>query len=153
MFSLNSRVVQGNRLKRRSGFFLVLALVLLLPCMSWAADDEEQQIAAAARQFAALHDAGEAGAAWQRLTPFAQISKHQEQWLRLHTTLRRAYGPLEKRDLRGVTLQNRYAMLPDGRYAIVQFDTVFRNKRTTVETIVLALGENGRWLIHDYIIN
>lgn len=142
----------GDCLKTRFGICLALLLTLLLPGPSRAAENEDQ-VAVAARHFVTLHDAGDTGAAWRQLTPFAQILKQQDQWQRLHTALRKAYGPLEKRELRGVTLQNRYAMLPDGRYAIVQFDTVFRNKRTTVETVVLALSDGGRWLIHDYIIN
>ncbi|MCM2263873.1 MAG: DUF4019 domain-containing protein [Desulfuromonadales bacterium] len=140
-------------MKTRLGIFLALLLILLLPCPSWATGDEQQQVAVAARHFVTLLDAGDAELAWRQLTPLAQILKHQEQWLLLHKTLRKAYGPLDKRDLRGVTLQHRYAMLPDGRYANVQFDTVFSNKRTAVETIILTLSEDGRWLVHDYVIN
>jgi len=140
-------------LKTRLIIFPALLLILLLPCPSPAGDDEKQQVAAAARHFVNLLDAGDTETAWQQLTPVAQILKHQGQWQHLHQTLRNVYGSLEKRNLRGVTLQNRYAMLPDGRYAIVQFDTAFLRKRTSVETVTLALAEDGRWLVHDYIIN
>lgn len=141
-------------MKIRIGIVLLLLTlpVLSLPC-PLRADETEDQVAVTARQFVTLHDAGDTDAAWRQLSPLAQIFKRQEQWQSLHKALRKAYGPLEKRDLRGVTLQNRYAMLPDGRYAIVQFDTVFRNKRTAVETIVLTQSDSSRWLIHDYIIN
>lgn len=137
----------------RPGTLLALLLICLLPQVAPAVEDEAGKAAATAGGFVALLDRKDAGEAWRQLTPFARITKTPEQWQGLHRALRSAYGPLEKRILRGVTLQNRYAMLPDGRFAIVQFDTIFSGKRAAVETIVLALEKDGRWLVHDYVIN
>ena len=136
----------------RIGIGLLLLLILLSGRAS-ADEAREKQLAATAGSFIALLDSGKAADAWQQLTPLAQTIKSDSHWQRLQQALRSAYGPLEKRTLRGVTLQNRYVMLPDGNYAIVQFDTVFRNKRTAVETVVLALGADDNWRVHDYIIN
>lgn len=133
---------------------VTLILLAMLP-LPLRADDGAQSApaTAAATRFVTLLDAGTSAAAWQELSPFAQILKPEAQWQRLHQALRLAYGPLEKRILRGVTLQTRHAMLPDGHYAIVQFDTVFRNKRSAVETIVLVQSQENRWQVHDYISN
>ena len=132
---------------------LLLLLLAMLPLSAWAGADEQSAPAAAATRFVTLLDAGTVDAAWQEFAPLARMIKSETQWQPLQKSLRTAYGPVEKRSMRGVTLQNRYAMLPDGQYAIVQFDTVFRNKRAAVETIVLGQSQDSRWQVHDYIIN
>lgn len=131
----------------------MLLLLAMLPLSVWAGSDEQGAPAAAATRFVAMVDAGTVDAAWQEFTPLAQVIKSEAQWQRLQKSLRTAYGPVEKRSMRGVTLQNRYTMLPDGHYAIVQFDTVFRNKRSAVETIVLVQSQDSHWQVHDYINN
>ena len=136
----------------RIGIVLLL-LLALLPGRAPAGEADQRQLAASAGSFVALLDSGDLPAAWQRLTPLAQTIKSEAHWQRLHQALRSAYGPLEMRILRGVTLQSRYVMLPDGSYAIVQFDSAFRHKQGAVETVVLALGADGNWRVHDYVIN
>jgi hypothetical protein len=91
--------------------------------------------------------------AWQEFTTIARAIKNEEQWRHLHKALRTTYGSLGKRALRSVVRPERYPMLPDGRFAIVQFDTSFAHKQAAIETVVLALGQDGAWRIHDYIIN
>lgn len=141
-------------MKVRALLTVTLMLFAILPHPLRAEDGEQNApAAAAATRFVSLLDAGTCAAAWQEFTPFAQILKSEAQWQRLHQALRLAYGPVEKRILRGVTLQTRYAMLPDGQYAIVQFDTVFRNKRSAVETIVLVQNQDKSWQVQDYISN
>jgi hypothetical protein len=130
-----------------------LFLLAMLPFSARSEDGGQIAPAAAATRFVALLDAGTVDAAWHEFTPLAQIIKSAAQWQCLQQSLRTAYGPLEQRSMRGVTLQSRYAMLPDGRYAIVQFDTVFRNKRAAIETIVLIQNQDSRWQIYDYINN
>lgn len=139
--------------KLRPGIGLLLLLTALISGPAWASEGDERQAEAAARAFAALLDAGTPGDAWTQLSTLAQVIKHREQWQRQHHALRTAYGAVQKRTLRGVTLQQRYPMVPDGRYAIVQFDVSFAHKQAGVETIVLVVSPDGRWLIHDYIIS
>lgn len=139
-------------MRYRLGTALLLLAICLLPQFATAVEDEVGKAAATADGFVALLDRGAASEAWERFTPLARLAKPREQWQGLYEALRTAYGPLEKRTLRGITLQNRYTMLPDGRFAIVQFDTIFSNKRASVETLVLALERDGRWLVHDYVI-
>lgn len=137
----------------RSLLNATLLLLAMLPLSARSEEGGETAPAAAATRFVAMLDAGTVDDAWHEFTPLAQIIKSEAQWQHLQQSLRTAYGPLEKRSIRGVTLQSRYAMLPDGHYAIVQFDTVFRNKRSAIETIVLIQSQDSLWQVHDYINN
>ena len=40
---------------------------------------------------------------------------------------------------------------PDGQYEVLQFDTDFQNKRSAVETVVLAAEPDG-WKVDGYFI-
>lgn len=131
---------------------ILICLFTMLPGHLLAGDDSLAPTADA-KVFVEWLDTGNPATAWQQLTPLAQVIKNQERWQNLHLALRSSYGRLLQRTVRGVTLQQRYPMLPDGRYAIVQFDTVFQNKPATIETVVLVLDADGNWLVHDYILN
>lgn len=154
---MNVRLARYTSLMRTIATFpcavaaAVLAVALLLPLR--VAADTPALPAEAAGRFLLLLDSGATAAAWQELTPLARVIKSEERWTRMHAALRSANGPAESRTLRGVTLQERYPMLPDGHYAIVQYDTSFRHKRASVETVVLAETGDGDWHIQDYVLN
>lgn len=135
------------------GALLLAALVLLPPLPGTAGDTERDRAVAVAAGFLASLDAKTPEQAWQQFSPLARIAKPQEPWQNLNRALRSAYGPLETRTVRDFALKNRYPTLPDGRYAIVQFDTTFAAKHGAIETVILVLADEGRWLVHDYIIN
>jgi hypothetical protein len=41
---------------------------------------------------------------------------------------------------------------PDGKYVVIQFDTVFQNKATAVETVTPMLDPDGAWRVSGYFI-
>ncbi|MDD5138124.1 MAG: DUF4019 domain-containing protein, partial [Candidatus Omnitrophica bacterium] len=42
---------------------------------------------------------------------------------------------------------------PDGEYVIVQFDTTFENKKSSVESVTMSLEADGRWRVSGYFIS
>jgi hypothetical protein len=41
---------------------------------------------------------------------------------------------------------------PDGQYVVVQFDTVFADKPSAVETVTFMLENDGQWRAAGYFI-
>ena len=41
---------------------------------------------------------------------------------------------------------------PDGRYVVVQYDTVFENKASAVETVTPMADPDGVWRVAGYFI-
>ena len=41
---------------------------------------------------------------------------------------------------------------PDGEYVVIQFDTVFENKKEAIEKITPMLDPNGKWRVAGYFI-
>jgi len=65
--------------------------------------------------------------------------------------VREPLGAVMQRKLIGVRLSNTMAGMPDGKYAVVQFNSSFARKPSAVETIGLDT-ENGRWAVIGYFI-
>jgi hypothetical protein len=41
---------------------------------------------------------------------------------------------------------------PDGKYVVMQFDTSFEAKKTTIETVTFKLEKDGQWKSAGYYI-
>ena len=41
---------------------------------------------------------------------------------------------------------------PDGRYVVIQFDTAFENKASSVETVTPMADPDGAWRVAGYFI-
>jgi len=41
---------------------------------------------------------------------------------------------------------------PDGKYVIIQYDTVFENKASAVETVTPMVDPDGSWRVSGYFI-
>ena len=41
---------------------------------------------------------------------------------------------------------------PEGEYVVIQFDTVFENKKEAIETITPMLDPDGKWRVAVYFI-
>ena len=61
-------------------------------------------------------------------------------WDGLHVRVQR---PQEMTELPGA---------PDGHYVLLQFETVFANKKSTIETVTFMLEKDGKWKAAGYYI-
>jgi hypothetical protein len=41
---------------------------------------------------------------------------------------------------------------PDGKYVVIQYDSVFENKKGAVETVTPMLDPDGTWRVSGYFI-
>jgi hypothetical protein len=41
---------------------------------------------------------------------------------------------------------------PDGEYVVVQYETSFHNKKSSIETITPMLDRDGKWRVSGYYI-
>jgi hypothetical protein len=90
---------------------------------------------------------------WQSTTPLFRALHDKTAWEHEQRTLRLAYGPNLERHLKRIDFRTSYFHAPDGNYAIIQFDSNFKNKMRTKETVVLEKVRTGNWQIVDIILN
>lgn len=116
---------------------------------------DEQAIAAAieaAKSWLQLIDEGKYSESWAQAAEYFRNNVSEEQWARAVEPVRKPLGKVFSRELKNSTYTTQVPGAPDGKYVIIQFETSFENKRSTVETITPVLEPDGKWHVSGYYI-
>ena len=124
-------------------FALVALLALLLPAAAISADVPSNDPAAASEQWLRLLDQKDYGASWREASPEFKKRLSEDMWTDAVAKVRGPLGPVTVRKVANVTNTKSLPGLPDGDYAVVQFQTAFANKANAVETVTLIGGADG----------
>ena len=107
----------------------------------------------AAQAWLAVVDAGNYEASWEATAGYFRGAVTMEQWVQAMEGIRRPLGTVRSRALERKMFATQLPGAPDGEYVVIQFNTVFENKQTAVETVTPVLEADGRWLVAGYFIN
>jgi Protein of unknown function (DUF4019) len=136
-------------MRSRAGM-LLLGLLFAVP--SRAADKPEDAAQAAAESWLKLVDAGDYDASWEQAARLFKGSVTKPHWKEAIGGARGPIGRLVSRKLKSREYTERLPGAPDGKYVVVQFDTVFEKKAAAVETITPMLDPDGTWRVSGYFI-
>lgn len=128
----------------------VFALLLSGPVL--AADTPEDLGQAAAESWLKLVDAGTFDVSWEQAAKFFKGALTKTQW---NDTLARVRSPLGKVVSRKVVSRQYTEKIPgapEGKYVIIQFETVFEKRASAVETVTPMLDPDGVWRVSGYFI-
>jgi hypothetical protein len=112
----------------------------------------EEAAVAAARAWLELVDKGEYDESWQEAADFFTAVVKLDQWQKTMLAIRKPMGQIVSRELRSKKYRTALPGAPDGEYVIIQFNTVFGNKKKAIETITPMLDTNGTWRVSGYFI-
>jgi len=59
---------------------------------------------------------------------------------------------LVSRKVKSRQLVDKLPGAPDGKYVVIQYDTVFAGKASAVETVTPMLDRDGTWRVSGYFI-
>ncbi len=68
------------------------------------------------------------------------------------TKQRKPFGALSSRKPSSTQFATELPGVPDGNYAIIQYQTAFANKAAAVETVSLMLEQDNVWRVAGYFI-
>lgn len=131
---------------------IVAALMSLASSVARADEEAQKKAVAVAEAWLELVDKGEFDKSWEAAAAMSQDVVTREQWTQQISAARR---PLGKRVFRKPILAKYETSLPgapDGEYVIVQFQTIFENKATAVETVTPMKDPDGEWRVSGYFI-
>jgi hypothetical protein len=155
---------KGNNMRREAPFmggrslmiFPTLILVLvLISGMSPASEGDEVargKALEAAQKWLTLVDKGEYGKSWEAASGYFQRAVPEGRW---EQTLRAVRAPLGKVISRKVKSRQYTTALPgapDGEYVVIQFQTSFENKKSSLETVTPMKEKDGSWRVSGYFI-
>jgi hypothetical protein len=116
------------------------------------AEAPEDAAQAAAESWLELVDAEQYAESWEAAASLFRGAVTRDQWIQAATGARGPLGELVSRKIRSRQYTEQVPGAPDGKYVVLQFDAVFENKASAVETVTPMLDEDGAWRVSGYFI-
>ncbi len=132
--------------------FTVGCLVSALAGSALAADKPEDAAQAAAESWLKLVDAGDYAASWDQAAKLFKGAVKQADWSQMAGGVRTPLGKLVSRKLKSREYMEKLPGAPDGKYVVIQYDTVFEHKASAVETVTPMADPDGAWRVSGYLI-
>ncbi|MCF8465598.1 MAG: DUF4019 domain-containing protein [Flavobacteriales bacterium] len=144
--------------KHITSALFMFGLIVVLPLGSIAqdkpADDhaaEKKAAVEAVESWLKLVDSGKYAQSWDAAAKLFQDNVSKANWKKSIETV---LSPLGKVVSREVIAQHYLTQIPggpDGEYVIVQFNSVFENKKEAMESIT-PLMQDGEWKVSGYFV-
>ena len=133
---------------------LVIAGIVaaLFAATAQAADTPEDLAQRAAESWLKLTDAGEGGASWEQAAKAFKGAVTKEQWTGAIAGVRPPLGKVVSRTVKSRQYTEKLPGAPDGKYVVIQDDTVFENRAAAVETVTPMLDPDGIWRVSGYFV-
>ena len=117
-----------------------------------AAEKPEDLAQTAAESWLKLIDAGDWASSWEQAAELFKGVVTKEQWVQALTGVSPPLGKVVSRKLRSRQYSEKLPGAPDGKYVVIQYETVFEKKASAVETITPMLDPDGVWRVSGYLI-
>jgi hypothetical protein len=131
-------------------------LVLLLNVVATTARASDQaavdEATKAADRWMKLVDAGDYKQSWDMASSLLKNAVTEDQWAQQVGTARKPLGALVSRKLKSAQYATSLPGAPDGKYVVIQYESVFQNKSAAVETVTPMLDQDGQWRVSGYYI-
>ena len=98
-------------------------------------------------------DRGEYAESWQEAAGYFKSAVTRDGWEQTIGGVRKPLGAVVSRKLKSKTYATSLPGAPDGEYVVIQYDTVFENKREAVETVTPMRDGDGTWRVSGYYVN
>jgi hypothetical protein len=132
------------------GILFSAALLIGLSGSAFA-DQRQDEAVAASKAWLKMVDDGDYAAAWSDVAGLFRGKMDVDVWVQSVSAPRGQVGALKSRKLKNYTETTSLPNAPDGDYAIVEFDSVFANRKDSGEMLPLV-REDGRWKVGGYYI-
>lgn len=132
--------------------FVTGCLVVFFVGPAVAADKLEDAAQAAAESWLKLVDDGNYAASWEQAAKVFKGAVRQADWGQMAGGVRTPLGKLLSRKLKSREFTEKMPGAPDGKYVVIQYDTVFENKASAVETVTPMADPDGAWRVSGYFI-
>jgi hypothetical protein len=131
-------------------YSFILILAFLQPL--WADSTKELNAQKASDAWLSMVDEGKYAESWQNTSSYFKNVINESQWAKTLKSVRRPLGKLLSRKAISKNYTKALPGAPDGEYVVIQFDTVFENKKEAIETVTPMLDPDGKWRVAGYFI-
>lgn len=132
---------------------IVLAIIVTLSANQAKTEETKEQIATQrAEAWLAIVDTAQYVESWNNASTYFKNAISQDKWIASMNAYRKPLGEKIERKLKSHQFMTSLPGAPDGEYVVIQFDTIFQNKKETIETITPMLEIDGTWRVSGYFI-
>ena len=132
---------------------MTLAIILLfLTSMAVAQDGKEEAAQKSTETWLATVDKGDYAGSYDQAASFFKSAITKQKWVEALNASRGNFGKLVSRKLRSAQFTTSLPGAPDGQYVVIQYETSFENKKSSVETVTPMLDKDGQWRVSGYYI-
>jgi hypothetical protein len=136
----------------RRCFAVVLVVGVCAATAARAADGPEDEAQRAAEPWLELVDDKSYATSWEQAAAVFKGALTREDWEKAVGAARNSIGKLVSRKLKSRQYTEKLPGAPDGRYVVIQYDSVFENKPTATELVVPMMDADGAWRVSGYFI-
>jgi Protein of unknown function (DUF4019) len=112
----------------------------------------EKQALEASQKWLSFVDNGQYAEGWEMAAQYFRNTVSKEKWQQSLSVVRKPLGHVVKRTLKSKQYATSLPGAPDGEYVVIQYETAFANKKSSVETITPMLDKDGQWRVSGYYI-
>jgi hypothetical protein len=106
----------------------------------------------AAESWLTLVDHAQYDESWRSSAQVFRGAVSTEAWSQAVGGVRGSLGQLISRQVASADFKSRLPGAPDGKYVVIQFNTVFQNKAAAVETVTPMQESDGAWRVSGYFV-
>jgi hypothetical protein len=132
---------------------IACALFLLLNWIPAHANEAaEKKALEAADAWLELIDSGQFAESWETAAGYFKNALSKEKWNQTLNAVRTPLGKVMKRNAKSKQYATSLPGAPDGEYVVIQYETSFENKKSSIETVTPMLDKDGKWRVSGYYI-
>jgi hypothetical protein len=141
-------------MKSKIGMVLSFTILSILFSMSPLQADEvaEKVAVVASNAWLSLVDEGNYAESWNQAAGFFKNAVTKGQWQSSMKAFRVPLGKMVARKLKSKQYTKTLPGAPDGEYVVIQYETTFEKKQTSIETVTPMLDKDGKWRVSGYYI-
>ena len=141
-------------MRNRKVIFAITCVSLLL--LNWlpvfANEKAEKRALEASDMWLKLSDSGRYSESWETAAELFRNAISKEQWNQSLNAVRKPLGKVMKRSVKSKQYATSLPGAPDGEYVVIQYETSFEKKKSSIETVTPMLEKDGKWRVSGYYI-
>lgn len=106
----------------------------------------------AATDWLKLADAQDAKSSWTRASTAFKSAVTVPEWTKALDSVRKPLGEVRERKDKSARYETSIPGAPDGKYVLLQYQSVFEKKADAVEAVNLVMDPDGAWKVVGYFI-
>jgi hypothetical protein len=141
-------------MRNKKVFFSLACVILIL--LNWlpvfANEAAEKRAIEASDMWLKLSDSGRYSESWETAAELFRNAISKEQWNQSLNAVRKPLGKVIKRSVKSKQYATSLPGAPDGEYVVIQYETSFEKKKSSIETVTPMLEKDGKWRVSGYYI-